>query len=112
MPEIDCSHPYWGQSIQCRERQAKQQQKPQAKPEAKPQKAQEKPREGKPKKPRDAFDDELLNRHVKIVLMGNGNAEEINGTIIDVARYWYKVLDDNGTLRYINKAFIITITPQ
>jgi len=113
MPEIDCSHPYWGQSIQCRERQAKQQQKPQAKPEAKPQKAQEKPREGKPKKPRDSFDDELANRHVRIVMVaGNGKTEEVSGTIIETSRYWLKVLDDNGTLRYINKAFIITITPQ
>ena len=113
MPEIDCSHPYWGQSIQCRERQAKQQQqKPQGKPDAKPQqKTQGKPREKKPKA-RDGFDDELANRHVKIVMLANGRTEELNGTIVDTAKYWYKVLDDNGTVRYINKAFIVSIIPQ
>ena len=117
MPEIDCSHPYWGQSIQCRERQAKQQQKPQGKPEAKPQQPGPQGRQSRPseKKPRtrDSFDDELVNRHVRIVMVaGNGKTEEVSGTIIETSRYWLKVLDDNGTLRYINKAFIITITPQ
>ena len=114
MPEIDCSHPYWGQSVQCRERQAKQQQqqqKPQGKPEAKPQPRQGKPREKKPKA-KDGFDDELANRHVKIVVLANGKAEEVSGTIVDVAKYWYKVLDDNGTVKYINKAFIVSIIPQ
>ncbi len=112
MPEIDCSHPYWGQSVQCRERQAKQQQKPQGKPEAKPQeKAQGKRGEKKPKA-KDGFDDELANRHVKIVLLANGRTEEVNGTIVDVARYWYKILDDNGTVKYINKAFVVSIIPQ
>ena len=111
MPEIDCSHPYWGQSVQCRERQAKQQQqqKPQGKPEAKP---QQKPRpQGRPRE-RESFDDELANRRVKIVLLGNGNAEEISGTIVDISRYWLKVLDDNGTVRYINKAFVVSIIPE
>jgi len=117
MPEIDCSHPYWGQSIQCKQRQQAsqmgQQQKPQGKPEVKPQqKTQGKPREKKPK-PRDGFDDELANRHVKIVMLaGNGNAEEVSGTIVDVAKYWLKVLDDNGTVRYINKAFVVSIIPE
>jgi hypothetical protein len=110
MPEIDCSHPYWGQSVQCRERQAKQQQqKTQGKPEAKP---QQKPRpQGRPRE-RESFDDELANRRVKIVLLGNGNAEEISGTIVDISRYWLKVLDDNGTVKYINKAFIVSIIPE
>ena len=90
-----------------------QQQKPQGKPEVKPQqKTQGKPREKKPK-PRDGFDDELANRHVKIVMLaGNGNAEEVSGTIVDVAKYWLKVLDDNGTVRYINKAFVVSIIPE
>ena len=111
MPEIDCSHPYWGQSIQCRERQAKQQQqqKPQGKPEAKP---QQKPRhQGRPRE-RESFDDEFVNRHVKIVMVGDGRAEEIKGTIVEVSRYWLKVLDDNGTVRYINKAFVVLIIPE
>jgi len=114
MPEIDCSHPYWGQSVQCRERQ--QQQKPQGKPEAKPQQPRPQGRQSRPseKKPkaRDGFDDELANRHVKIVMLANGRTEEVNGTIVDTAKYWYKVLDDNGTVRYINKAFVVLIIPE
>ena len=112
MPEVDCSHPYWGQSIQCRERQAKQQQqqqKPQGKPEAKP---QQRPRpQGRPRE-RESFDDELANRRVKIVLLGNGNAEGISGTIVGISRYWLKVLDDNGAVKYINKAFVVSIIPE
>jgi len=115
MPEIDCSHPYWGQSIQCRERQAKQQQT-QGKPEAKPQQPRPQGRQSRPseKKPRarDGFDDELANRHVKIVMLANGRTEEVNGTIVDTAKYWYKVLDDNGAVRYINKAFVVLIIPE
>ena len=111
MPEVDCSHPYWGQSIQCKQRQ-QQQQKPQGKPEAKQQpRSQGKPREKKPK-PKDGFDDELANRRVKIVMLANGKAEEVSGTIVDAAKYWYKVLDDNGTVKYINKAFIVSIIPE
>jgi len=113
MPEVDCSHPYWGQSVQCKQRQQQQQQqKSQGKPDAKQQpRSQGKPREKKPK-PKDGFDDELANRRVKIVMLANGRTEEINGTIVDTAKYWYKVLDDNGTVKYINKAFIVSIIPE
>jgi len=110
MPEIDCSHPYWGQSVQCRERQAKQQQ---GKTDAKPQQPRPQGKHGERKpKPRDGFDDELANRHVKIVMLANGRTEEVNGTIVDVAKYWLKVLDDNGTVKYINKAFVVLIIPE
>jgi len=114
MHEVDCSHPYWGQSIQCKQRQQQQQQqqKPQSRPEAKPQqKTQGKPREKKPRA-KDGFDDELANRHVKIVMLANGRTEELKGTIVDIAKYWLKVLDDNGTVRYINKAFVVSIIPE
>jgi hypothetical protein len=45
-------------------------------------------------------------------MLANGNAEELKCTIVDVAKYWLKVLDDNGTVRYINKAFVVSIIPE
>ena len=65
--------------------------------------------QGKPRKPRDGFDDELVNKHVKIVVVGNGG--DVSGTIIEASRYWYKILDDSGSVRYINKAFIVQVVP-
>jgi len=65
--------------------------------------------QGKPRKPRDGFDDELVNKHVRMVVVGNGG--DVSGTIIEASRYWYKILDDSGSVRYINKAFIVQVVP-
>jgi len=78
---------------------------PQSIPQGRP---QGKPSEKKPK-PRDGFDDELVNKHVRIVVVGNGG--DVSGTIIEASRYWYKILDDSGSVRYINKAFIVQVVP-
>jgi len=67
--------------------------------------------QGKPRRPRDGFDDELVNKHVRIVVVGNGSPGDVSGTIIEASRYWYKILDDSGSVRYINKAFIIQVIP-
>ena len=65
--------------------------------------------QGKPRRPRDGFDDELVNKHVRMVVVGNGG--DVSGTIIETSRYWYKILDDSGSVRYINKAFIVQVVP-
>jgi len=65
--------------------------------------------QGKPRRPRDGFDDELVNKHVRMVVVGNGG--DVSGTIIEASRYWYKILDDSGSVRYINKAFIVQVVP-
>ena len=65
--------------------------------------------QGKPRRPRDGFDDELVNKHVRIVVVGSGG--DVSGTIIEASRYWYKILDDSGSVRYINKAFIVQVVP-
>ena len=65
--------------------------------------------QGKPRRPRDGFDDELVNKHVRMVVVGSGG--DVSGTIIEASRYWYKILDDSGSVRYINKAFIVQVVP-
>jgi hypothetical protein len=67
--------------------------------------------QGKPRRPRDGFDYELVNKHVRIVVVGNGSPGDVSGTIIEASRYWYKILDDSGSVRYINKAFIVQVVP-
>jgi hypothetical protein len=67
--------------------------------------------QGRHRKPRDGFDDELVNKHVRMVVVGNGSPGDVSGTIIEASRYWYKILDDSGSVRYINKAFIVQVVP-
>jgi hypothetical protein len=76
---------------------------PQSIPQGRPQ--------GKPRRPRDGFDDELVNKHVRMIVVGNGSPGDVSGTIIEASRYWYKILDDSGSVRYINKAFIVQVVP-
>ncbi len=113
---VDCTHPYWGQSVQCREgRQASQQQ---AKP-SQPQPQARQPQVNQPNQPRrggrngnrerglDGFDTEFVNKPVKVRLTDG----ELNGVIVQAARFWIK-LNVNGVVHYINKAYIVEIIPQ
>lgn len=105
---VDCSHPYWGQSVQCR--QANQ---PQAKP------SQPQPQARQPNQPRrggrngnrerglDGFDSEFVGKAVRVRLTDG----ELSGVITQAARFWVK-LDVNGVVHYINKAYIVEIIPQ
>ena len=114
---VDCTHPYWGQSVQCREgRQANQ---PQVKP-SQPQPQARQPNQ--PNQPRrdgrggrngnrerglDGFDGEFVNKPVRVRLTDG----ELSGVITQAARFWIK-LDVNGVVHYINKAYIVEIIPQ
>ena len=109
---VDCTHPYWGQSVQCR--QANQ---PQAKP-SQPQARQP----NQPNQPRrngrggrngnrehglDGFDSEFVGKAVRVRLTDG----ELSGVITQAARFWVK-LDTGGVIHYINKAYIVEIIPQ
>jgi len=109
---VDCTHPYWGQSVQCR-----QGNQPQAKP-SQPQARQL----NQPNQPRrngrggrngnrehglDGFDAEFVGKAVRVRLTDG----ELSGVITQAARFWVK-LDTGGVIHYINKAYIVEIIPQ
>ena len=107
---VDCTHPYWGQSVQCRE--GRQPSQTQAKP------SQPQPQARQPNQPgrrsgrngnreRDGFDTEFVGKPVRVRLTDG----ELSGVIVQAARFWVK-LDVNGVVHYINKAYIVEIIPQ
>ena len=109
---VDCTHPYWGQSVQCREgRQASQTQaKPsQPQPQARQlnQPGRRGGRNGNRERGLDGFDSEFVGKAVKVRLTDG----ELNGVITQAARFWVK-LDTGGVIHYINKAYIVEIIPQ
>ena len=115
---VDCTHPYWGQSVQCREgRQASQQQaKPsQPQPQARQLNQPNQPgrrdgrggRNGNREHGLDGFDSEFVNKPVRVRLTDG----ELSGVIVQAARFWVK-LDTGGVVHYINKAYIVEIIPQ
>ena len=110
---VDCTHPYWGQSVQCREgRQPSQTQvKPsQPQPQARqPQVNQPRRggRNGNRERGLDGFDSEFVGKAVRVRLTDG----ELSGVITQAARFWVK-LDTGGVVHYINKAYIVEIIPQ
>jgi len=78
---------------------------PPAKPHGKP---QEKPGQ----KPQgiarhNDFNEEYVNRLVDVTL---ANGTVLRGTILEVRKYWLKVLID-GKPHYVNKAYIVEVVP-
>jgi hypothetical protein len=51
-----------------------------------------------------------LNKDVEIERVKGQVAEEIRGRVVDISKYWVKVIVSNQIL-YLNKAYIITIKP-
>jgi len=111
---VDCTHPYWGQSVQCR-----QGNQPQAKP-SQPQPQARQPqvnqpgrrngrggRNGNRERGLDGFDGEFVGKAVRVRLTDG----ELSGVIVQAARFWVK-LDTGGVVHYINKAYIVEIIPQ
>ena len=114
---VDCTHPYWGQSVQCRE--GKQANQPQVKP-SQPQPQARQPqvnqpgrrdgrgvRNGNREHGLDGFDSEFVGKAVRVRLTDG----ELSGVITQAARFWVK-LNVNGVIHYINKAYIVEIIPQ
>lgn len=86
-------------------RQGSNNNKPPAAAQAKP--AQAKPSQ-KPKKHED-FSHEYMNLPVVIKL---ASGDVINAVVIDGSRYWLKVRAADGKVMYINKAYVVSVSPQ
>jgi len=67
----------------------------------------EKPRE-ETKKTLADFSEEYINKTVIIDVEKLGTLE---GRLVGATRYWFKLLTENGVL-FLNKAFVIAITPM
>ena len=112
---VDCTHPYWGQSVQCREgKQPSQTQVKPSQPQARQPNQPNQPRRngrggrnGNRERGLDGFDGEFVGKAVRVRLTDG----ELSGVITQAARFWVK-LDVNGVVHYINKAYIVEIIPQ
>ena len=109
---VDCTHPYWGQSVQCR--QANQPQAKPSQPQARQPNQPNQPRRngrggrnGNRERGLDGFDGEFVGKAVRVRLTDG----ELSGVITQAARFWVK-LDTGGVIHYINKAYIVEIIPQ
>ena len=109
---VDCTHPYWGQSVQCR--QANQPQAKPSQPQARQLNQPNQPRRngrggrnGNREQGLDGFDSEFVGKAVRVRLTDG----ELSGVITQAARFWVK-LDTGGVVHYINKAYIVEIIPQ
>ena len=110
---VDCTHPYWGQSVQCR--QANQPQAKPSQPQARQLNQPNQPRRngrdrrgnGNREHGLDGFDSEFVGKAVRVRLTDG----ELSGVITQAARFWVK-LDTGGVVHYINKAYIVEIIPQ
>ena len=110
---VDCTHPYWGQSVQCR--QANQPQAKPSQPQARQLNQPNQPgrrngrggRNGSRERGLDGFDSEFVGKAVRVRLTDG----ELSGVIVQAARFWVK-LDTGGVVHYINKAYIVEIIPQ
>ncbi len=84
------SNPYWQKALQHQQRQGQQWQP------------------GKQFK--EGFDPELLGQDVEVETVKGVNVVIIKGKVIDVSKYWIKILV-NGEVVHLNKAFVISIKP-
>jgi len=111
---VDCTHPYWGQSVQCRQGNQPQAKPSQPQPQARQLNQPNQPRRngrggrnGNREHGLDGFDAEFVGKAVRVRLTDG----ELSGVIVQAARFWVK-LDVNGVVHYINKAYIVEIIPQ
>ncbi len=110
---VDCTHPYWGQSVQCRQPSQTQAKPSQPQPQARQSQVNQPRRDGRGgrngnrERGLDGFDSEFVGKAVKVRLTDG----ELNGVITQAARFWVK-LDTGGVIHYINKAYIVEIIPQ
>jgi len=96
-------NPYWEKAIQYqqqgqqgggqRNQGRQQQQRQQPRPQVK-----------------EGFDPDLADKDVEIEQVKGANVVVIRGRVVDVSKYWLKLLVNGETL-YLNKAFVISIKP-
>ena len=103
---VDCSHPYWGDSIQCKERQQSQRPRPNQGQGQRTKQSQNKQQN----RLKEDFGNEWINKEVEGKIVEGANVNVIRGRVIDVSKYWLKIAVDGQTL-YLNKAYILSIKP-
>jgi hypothetical protein len=59
---------------------------------------------------KEGFDPDLLGKDVEAEQVRGQNVITIRGKVVDVSKYWLKLLVNGETL-YLNKAFIVSIKP-
>jgi hypothetical protein len=94
-------NPYWSKAIQYQQ-QGKAQQ---------PAKQQTQQQGRQRRGVRDDFSDEWVGREVESEVAKGTNVVVLRGRVVDVARYWLKMMVD-GTVIYVNKAAVVTIKPK
>jgi RNase P/RNase MRP subunit p29 len=57
---------------------------------------------------RDDFGDEWVGKEVEAEVAKGANVVVLRGRVVDVARYWLKMMVDGGVV-YVNKAAIVSI---
>jgi hypothetical protein len=96
-------HPYWSQAKQYQQQPGRAQQ---------PVRQQTQQQGGKQRRGvRDDFGDEWVGREVESEVAKGTNVVVLRGKVVDVARYWLKLLVDGGVI-YVNKATVISIKPK
>ena len=59
---------------------------------------------------KDGFDPELIGHDVETEVVKGMNVVIIKGKVVDVSKYWLKLLVNNEIV-HLNKAFVISIKP-
>jgi len=95
-------HPYWSQAKQYQQQPSKQQPVRQQTP-------QQGGRQGRGV--RDDFSDEWVGKEVESEVVKGTNVVVLRGKVVEVAKYWVKMIVDGGII-YVNKAAIATIKPR
>jgi hypothetical protein len=89
-------HPYWSQAKQYQQRNQQQQPK----------------QEGKPRRGgRSDFGDEWIDKDVDVEVAKGTNVVVLRGKVVEVAKYWIKMIVDGGVV-FVNKAAVVTIKPK
>jgi len=95
-------HPYWSQAKQYQQQPSKQQ----------PVRQQTPQQGGRQRRGvRDDFSDEWVGKEVESEVARGTNVVILRGKVVDVSKYWLKLLVDGGVV-YVNKAVVISIKPR
>jgi hypothetical protein len=95
-------NPYWEKALQYQQGQQ------QGKAQVKQQQQRQQP-QGKVQV-KEGFDPDLVDKDVEIEQIRGQNVVVIRGRVVDVSKYWLKLVV-NGETVYLNKAFVISIKP-
>jgi hypothetical protein len=96
-------NPYWSQAKQYQQQPGKAQQ---------PTKPQTQQQGGRQRRGvRDDFGDEWADKDADVEVVKGTNVVVLRGKVVEVAKYWLKMMVDGGVI-YVNKAAVVTIKPK